>query len=89
MGGHIDKPDIIQTGSGSGEQSATVPDVTTIIASSDSAIKPIEKKKSSAFTMKGSPMQRNFGISPMRDFISRSGTTKASTKDTIIAKPPK
>ena len=51
MGGHIDKPDIIQTGSTStsGEQS-NVPDVTTIITSKESNIKPISYTKKSKRT---------------------------------------
>jgi hypothetical protein len=50
MGGHIDKPEIIQTGSTSGEQSTTVPDVTTIITSKESNIKPISYTKKSKRT---------------------------------------
>jgi hypothetical protein len=50
MGGHIDRPDIIQTSSTSGEQSTTVPDVTTIITSKESNIKPIPYTKKSKRT---------------------------------------
>ena len=47
---HVEKPSIIDTRGGS--QSDVAPDVTTLLASSDNPIKPIEKKKSSVLTMK-------------------------------------
>ena len=50
---HVEKPSIIDTRGGS--QSDVAPDVTTLLASSDNPIKPIEKKKSSSMTKKASP----------------------------------
>ena len=55
---HVEKPSIIDTRGGS--QSDVAPDVTTLLASSDNPIKPIEKKKSSSMTKKGKSPYRNY-----------------------------